>query len=222
MEKRGLLYVLEGPDFFGKDTQMEMLSERLKKEGYPLVVTREPGSEHEKICGKIRELLLDTKNDGMTSMTEMFLYLADRAQHTQKVIKPALDSGKIVLTSRYRYSTEVYQGMVRGLGLERAKMLNDIVTEGTSPDRIVFLDGDPAEVYGNRGVETLDRIEREGLPFQIKVRDGYRQIAKDLKNVKVVSFLYGKRDEMHEQIYRFFKEHLDKHAGDTFLETFQT
>lgn len=212
MEKRGLLYVLEGPDFFGKDTQMDMLSERLKKDGYPILITKEPGSNHEVICKKIRELLLDVKNEGMTPMAEMFLYLADRAQHTQKVIKPALERGDVVLTSRYRYSTEVYQGIVRGLGLGRAVMLNDIVTDGISPDRIVLLDGNPEQVYANRGVETLDRIERQGLEFQIKVRDGYRKIARDLDNFTTVPYVLNGKEKMHEQIYSFFKEHLEQNG----------
>jgi dTMP kinase len=212
MKKRGLLYVLEGPDFFGKDTQMDLLSERLKNEGYPIIVTKEPGSEHETICQKIRELLLDVKNEGMDPLTELFLYLADRSQHTKKVINPALERGEIVLTSRYRRSTEVYQGIVRGLGHPMTVMLNNIATGGMQPDLEVFLDGNPEEVYAARGVETLDRIEKQGLEFQIKVRDGYRQVAKVLPNAKTVSYIKNGREEMHGKIYLFFKEHLEQNG----------
>ena len=108
--RRGNFIVIEGPDGSGKSTQARILADRLEKDGHRCIVTEQPGGSRE---GKrIREILLNPKLK-ICPKTELFLFLADRADHVHKVVKPAIQSGKTVISSRYFYSTLVYQGMVR-------------------------------------------------------------------------------------------------------------
>ena len=213
MQKRGLLYVIEGPDWTGKDYHLDRLAGDLSNDGYNVLKTREPGSAHDEICGKIRQLLLDSKNTGMANMAELFLYLADRAQHHEKLIMPALERGDIVLTSRSRYSTDAYQGIARGLGLDLTTKLNRIATFDIDPDFSVFIDADPEIVFAKRGEADLDRLERLGIPFQKKVREAYQQIAANDKwRIRVVDYIHGNPEKMYDQISSIFRHHMEKNG----------
>lgn len=220
-KKRGLLYVIEGPDWSGKDKQIELLEEAFIKRGYSVLKTREPGSEHNPICEKIRGILVDKKNKSLSNLAELFLYIADRAEHTENVITPALERGDIVLTSRYEDSTNVYQGIVRGLGLDTTLKLNSMATRGLKPNLKVYIKADAEKVYAKRGKGNLDRIEELGVEFQKKVMKGYLELAeKDSGSIKVVDYVDTSPDiqkgieQMHKNIYSIFNSHLEKYGKD--------
>jgi len=146
---------------------------------------REPGGNI--ISEKIRELLLDVTNQGITSRTEALLYAAARSQVVEQVISPALKTGKIVLADRYMDSTIAYQGYGRGLELGFLQELNQLCTGGLKPDLTLLLDLTSEEAWHRRKKEIPDRLEKEGLAFQEKVRQGYLVLAEQEKErIKVL------------------------------------
>ncbi len=173
MEK-GLFITFEGADGCGKTTQMNLLAEYLKKQGYDVVLTREPGAKG--LGEKVREILLNY--DGKVSdRCESFLFLADRAQNIDIVVNPAVLEGKIVLCDRHTDSTIAYQGYGRGLDLRRIKELNAIATNGRIPDLTFVFDID-TETSMKRVGKEKDRMESAGIEFHNRVRKGYLEIAK--------------------------------------------
>ena len=175
---RGLFITFEGTDGAGKTTQIERLTVDLRQTGYDVCLTREPGGTP--ISEQIRDMLLNPDHSEMAATTELLLYAASRAQHVSEVIKPALEAGKVVISSRFADATVVYQGYGRGLDLERIHHLNRIATDGVKPDVTFVLDL-PVEiglqrVQNSRG--GLDRLEREKIEFHRRLREGYQIIAK--------------------------------------------
>jgi dTMP kinase len=174
---------MEGPDGSGKSTQARILAERLEEDGHSCVVTEQPGGSSE---GKrIREILLDPKRK-IGPKTELFLFLADRAEHVHKVVKPALQSGKTVISSRYFYSTLVYQGMAREVApYDFLLQMNLFAVDNFIPDLVFYIDveaGHGLSRAKNSSREQMnytsgDRIELEGVTFHRKVREGYRELA---------------------------------------------
>lgn len=169
----GVFIVFEGGEGTGKSTQMELLSQHLAAQGREVVVTREPGSTA--IGVQLRSLLLDPANERISDKTEALLYAADRAQHVDEVIRPALARGAIVISDRYIDSSIAYQGLVRGLGADQVRAINRWGTGGLLPDKVFLLDFE-AELGLERSGET-DRIEQEGLVFHRKVREAYKLLA---------------------------------------------
>jgi len=172
---KGLFIVLEGPDKSGKSTQARMIVESLRAEGLDVVHTREPGGTS--VAEGVRRVLLDPALT-IDPLAELFLYEASRAQHTQEKIRPALRSGKIVVSERFTMSTDAYQGVARGLGLKTTTVLNKIATSGLKPDLTVLLDIPVAEFDTRDQGRELDRLERENSDFRLKVRKGYLKAAK--------------------------------------------
>jgi dTMP kinase len=175
----------EGGDGTGKSTQIKALERHLAARGRSFVSTREPGGTP---LGKlIRQALLEVGKQPIGSPTELFLYLADRAQHVQDVIRPALDSGKIVLCDRYTDSTLAYQGYGRGIDLKVLRELNNIADRGVQPD-LTFLFDCPVELGLSRTAKRMaeeqpcvaheDRFEREKAEFHEKVRAGFLALAR--------------------------------------------
>ncbi|HHX95405.1 MAG TPA: dTMP kinase [Clostridia bacterium] len=182
----GKLITLEGPEGAGKTTQSDALLQWLVKAGYDLVVTREPGGTD--LGRRIRHMLLDAGSD-ITDKAEILLYAADRAQHVEKVIIPALRRGRIVLCDRYIDSTTAYQGYARGLGTEFVEQVNRIATGGLVPDLTLIYDIPPDKGMA-RKKSSLDRLEQEDLEFHRLVREGYLMIArKEPSRVKVINAL---------------------------------
>lgn len=173
---KGYFITFEGVDGCGKTTQLQMLAEYLKQQGFDVVLTREPGGTP--ISEKIREIILDPNNKEESGVTEALLYAASRAQHVAEKIKPALDAGKIVLCDRFMDSSIAYQAYARGLG-EDVIAINMFAIQGCNPDITFFLDLDP-RIGQERQVARgkLDRLEQEGLSFQEKVYAGYQEIIK--------------------------------------------
>ncbi len=179
----GVFITVEGADGCGKTTQLNLLAEYLEQKGYKVLVTREPGGAELGI--ELRKILLHY--DGfVSSKCESFLFLADRAQHVDTVIRPAIKEGKIVLCDRYTDSTVAYQGYGKGVDISRINYLNNLATDSLLPDLTLVFDVD-SEVAQQRVGAQKDRLEAEGLDFHKKVRFGYLQIAKsEPERVKVV------------------------------------
>lgn len=182
--REGLFITFEGADGCGKTTQIELLNEYLINKGFKTLLTREPGAKGLGI--KLREILLNY--DGEVSPNcESFLFLADRAQHIDCIIKPAKKEGKIILCDRHTDSTVAYQGYGRGLDLDRINLLNNIATGGMKPDLTIVFDVD-IETSMKRVGKEKDRMESAGVEFFNKVRQGYLEIAKkEPQRVKVIN-----------------------------------
>lgn len=180
----GKFIVFEGPDRCGKSTQANLLNEYLLSIGKDVVITREPGGNM--VAEEIRKILLDPASD-VTPMTELLLYEASRAQHTEQKILPALKEGKIVICERYTMSTCAYQGFGRGLDMNVIAKLNEIATQGISPDlTLVFLMSD--KYFTERGEYLFsDRLEQEDEAFRHKMRRGYRDIASLTPNAVIIN-----------------------------------
>ncbi|MBQ2816300.1 MAG: dTMP kinase [Clostridia bacterium] len=178
----GAFISFEGGDGAGKTTQMDLLEKYLREEkGLDVVRTREPGGT--KISEKIRALLLDKDNAEMTPVTEALLYAAARAQHVSQVIKPALESGKVVLCDRFYDSSFAYQAIARGLGADMIESVNAPAIDGVMPMRTYIL---KARRTIERIKEEKDRIERENTDFHDNVAKGFDIVAENAKN-RVVS-----------------------------------
>lgn len=167
-----MFVTFEGPEGSGKSTAIRSVAERLLAQGYAVLTTREPGAGT--FGAKIRQILLN--EEAMPQWSELFLFLADRANHVETIIRPALRRGEIVLCDRHADSTVVYQGYARGLDIDQLRKLNDLATNGLRPDLTLLLDL-PAEA-GLARVTGPDRLDREPLAFHHAVRDGFLQEAK--------------------------------------------
>ena len=177
----GRFLVLEGIDGCGKTTQLKKLSQWLPVSGLmpagaTLHVTREPGGTP---LGKaLRNLLLHPPQDSAPCFTaELLLYAADRAQHVEQLIRPALDRGDWVLSDRFSGSTMAYQGVGRGLNASTIRDLERIATAGVTPDLTLWLDLPVVVSLRRRQVQTADRIEAEGSAFLARVAEGFRSLA---------------------------------------------
>ncbi len=179
-----MFITFEGADGCGKTTQIKLIDEYLRSKGYKTLLTREPGSKG--LGEKIREILLNYDGE-VSSRCESFLFLADRAQHVDCIIKPALQEGTIVLCDRHTDSTVAYQGYGRGLDIEEIKKLNALATGGLKPDLTIVFDVD-IETSQARVGKNKDRMESAGIEFFKKVREGFLEIAKEEpQRVKVIN-----------------------------------
>jgi len=194
--KKGLFITFEGADGCGKTTQLELLAEYLKDNGKEVLTTREPGAIG--LGEKIREILLNY--DGAVSdRCESFLFLADRAQHIDMIVNPAVAEGKIVLCDRHIDSSVAYQGFGRQLDIERIDRLNMLATNGKRPDLTFVFDIDITTSMQRVGKEK-DRMESAGMEFFNRVRQGYLEIAKqEPQRVKVLDASKS-IDEIHREV----------------------
>ena len=204
-----LFITFEGADGCGKTTQIELLNEYLLKKGFKTLVTREPGAKG--LGEKLREILLNY--DGEVSPNcESFLFLADRAQHVDCIIKPALKDGVIVLCDRHTDSTVAYQGYGRQLDIEQIKKLNEIAVNGLKPDLTIVFDID-IETSMQRVGKTKDRMESAGTDFFNRVRNGYLAIANEEPNrVKVINSADA-IENIHKQVIELVDKQVNIHKG---------
>jgi len=174
----------EGGDGSGKTTQLKALESHLTARGRSCLSTREPGGTS--LGELIRQVLLEVGKQPITSPTELFLYLADRAQHIHEVVIPALEQGKIVLCDRHTDSTLAYQGYGRGIDLGLLRSLNHIASQGIKPDLTLLFDC-PVEIGLSRTAQRQsqtasgrneDRFEREKIEFHERVRAGFLELAR--------------------------------------------
>jgi dTMP kinase len=171
-----MFITLEGPEGSGKTTQMKKLAVTLRARGMAVFTTREPGGTG--IGDQIRRVLLDLANDGMVPRTEILLFLASRAQHTDEVIRPRLAAGEIVICDRYRDSTVAYQGYGRGVDIDRLHELNDFATGGLLPDLTVLLDVSAETGLARRASDgSWNRLDADAVDFHRRVQAGYHAMA---------------------------------------------
>ncbi len=173
----GLFITFEGGEGAGKTTLIEGMRALLQERAYPVVVTREPGGTP--FGEKIRDIVLHRHDLNILKRSELFLFLTDRAQHVEELIRPSLEEGCIVLCDRYIDSTFAYQG-ARGFDETLLRQLCDVATGGLYPERTFYLDLDPH--IGLKRVEAAkggrDRIEQEKLDFHQKIRLAFHRFAK--------------------------------------------
>ncbi|MBN1832818.1 MAG: dTMP kinase [Deltaproteobacteria bacterium] len=208
-----MFVTFEGIEGCGKTTQIERFAETLKRQGIPLITTFEPGGT--RIGNDIRRILLDARNEDLTPLTELILYAADRAQHIEEVIKPALDRGEWVICDRFVDATLVYQGTARSQDVRLIQILNERSTLGISPDMTFLLDC-PVEIGLERAMkrnealsdEGQDRFERETLDFHNKVRKGYLDLANEHKERIVIIDASLSMDAMEKEIFKHIEPHL--------------
>lgn len=164
----------EGGEGAGKSTLIQKIHEHLIRLNKPVLLTRAPGGT---MTGElIRHLLLHHDENDISSRTELFLFLADRSQHVQEVILPALAHKKIVLCDRFNDSTVAYQGGARGFDPDWIRQLCHFATQNLEPTLTLYLDIDPHEGL-KRVKRSKDRIEKENITFHQKIRDAYLAIA---------------------------------------------
>lgn len=202
---KGLFITFEGADGCGKTTQLNLLRDYLEKSGYEVILTREPGGKG--LGEKIREILLNYDGE-VSDRCESFLFLADRAQNIDTIVKPAVQSGKIVLCDRHTDSSVAYQGYGRGLDIDRINMLNNLATDGIKPDLTFVFDID-TETSMQRVGQEKDRMENAGVEFHTKVRNGYLELAKkEPHRIKVIDAAKS-IDEVHNEVIKLFMENFD-------------
>ena len=179
-----MFITLEGIEGSGKTTQIDRLAEFFTDRGMAFVTTRQPGGT---VIGEnIRSILLNPENHTLEPLTELLLYLADRAQHINEIIRPALAAGKTIICDRYFDATVVYQGFARGLNVELLLELHRILFENLKPDVTLLLDLAPQQglerawqqLSSGQRAGRESRFENETLAFHKKVRAGYLELAK--------------------------------------------
>ena len=202
--KKGLFITFEGADGCGKTTQLNLLKDYLEKKNFKVKTTREPGAAG--LGEKIREILLNYDGE-VAFQCESFLFLADRAQHIETIVNPAVENGEIVLCDRHTDSTVAYQGYGRGLDIEQINMLNNIATGGRKPDLTLVFDVDIQTSMQRVGSEK-DRMESAGTDFFNRVRNGYLEIAKkEPQRVKVIDSTLS-IDNVHSQVLNIIKDYI--------------
>jgi dTMP kinase len=182
-EGRGFFISFEGTEGSGKSTQMKLLAERLRKEGYAVTENQEPGATG--IGLQIRRIMLDPQNDSMAPMTELLLMFASRTQAAAEIIEPALRRGDVVVSDRFTDSTLAYQGEARGLGFEKVIEAHKLALGALIPDLTICVQVDVKAGLARAHKRNLDvrdkvseaRLDEQGMDFHYRVSSGYARIA---------------------------------------------
>lgn len=207
-----MFITFEGLDYSGKSTQVQLLVNRLSRQQFNVLLLREPGGTE--IGERIRTILLDKEATAMTTVAELFLFSASRAQLVEEVIKPALDGGMVVLCDRFYDSTTAYQGSGRQIGMEIVQTINRAATDGLTPSLTLFIDIplDELEKRMRRGPGGKDRMESNGRDFYERVRSGYLELAKKEKRFIVINGMQS-IDVIEEEVWTHVETHVGKKAG---------
>lgn len=205
-----MFITFEGIEGTGKTTQITRVKEYFESMGREVLLTREPGGS--RIGKELRKMLLHVDNKDIAPTAELFLYLADRAQHIAQVVRPAVEAGKVVLCDRFADSTVVYQGYGRGLDVAVLQQLNEVAVDGLWPDLTIVLDIDPVvglkratQRNAEEGKAAEEgRFEAEHISFHNRIREGYLAWAKLNKDrIKV-----AKADGTPDEVFAAIKAHL--------------
>ena len=199
-----MFITFEGLDFSGKSTQIFLLREHLENRGEEVVVIREPGGTS--ISEKVRDILLDKKNQEMVFETELLLFSASRAQLVREVILPHLEKKHFVLSDRFHDSSVAYQGFGRGVDIETIMEIQRFAIGKAIPDLTFFIDI-PLEMIESRKIKhkiELDRIELMKNDFYTKVREGYFFLAEKEKRFRVIDGTKTK-EEVHQEIMKYIE-----------------
>lgn len=205
-----MFITFEGPDGSGKSTVIKKVYEKLINDGYPIVLTREPGGTP--VAEKIRNVILDNDNTALDARTEALLYAASRRQHLVEKIWPALREGKIVLCDRFLDSSLAYQGGGRHLGIENVLNVNLFATENTYPDLTLFFNISPEEGLKRVSADkkrVADRLDNENENFHHDVYNAFLKVVNDNKNRIVVIDATKSVDEVVDSAYKIIKDRLN-------------
>lgn len=206
-----MFVTIEGPEGSGKSSVTKRVTEMLEKEGYEVVLTREPGGTP--ISEEIRNVILDKANTKMDGMTEALLYAASRRQHLVEKIWPLSKAGKIVISDRFIDSSLAYQGGARGLGIDKILDLNMYATDGYFPDLTLLFDIEPelglARIAANANRE-VNRLDLEKLDFHKKVRTTFLELAKRFPKRYVVIDASQSFEKVIQDAYHAIKDRLAK------------
>ena len=201
---RGKFVTFEGCEGVGKSRQIQLLREYMDGKGIKYFLTREPGGSA--VSEKIREIILDSKNDKMTDECEALLYAASRVQLLKEIVKPRLDAGELVFCDRFVDSSLAYQGYARGLGVDFVEKINSYAIENFTPDCTVFLNLPPEQAFKRKGgADAGDRLEQSGMDFHNKVYEGYLALAKSHPDRFIVIDASGSKAETHGKIVAALK-----------------
>ncbi|WP_376707683.1 dTMP kinase [Nocardioides alcanivorans] len=188
----GLFVCFEGGEGGGKSTQAELLRSWLESEGHPTLLTRQPGGT--RVGQRVREIVLSPETGDLAHRTEALLYAADKAEHVETVLLPALSRGEVVITDRYVDSAIAYQGSGRDLDPAEVTAVNRWATAGLRPHLTVVLDLPPERGLGR--FEERDRIEAEGAEFHQRVRQAFLDLAAADPDHYLVLDASGSRDAL--------------------------
>jgi dTMP kinase len=180
----GKFVTLEGGEGVGKSTNLILVAELIRAAGHTVVVTREPGGTP--LAEEIRSLLLGVRDEPVTPMTELLLMFAARAQHLERVIKPALQAGRWVVCDRFTDATYAYQGGGRGLDVDQITQLEGLVQDTLQPDMTLYLDVSVEQSRERIADREHDRLEREQTEFFKRVRSAYLDRASQYERIRVV------------------------------------
>ena len=210
-----MFITFEGIEGCGKSTQARRLADRLREASVPLLFTLEPGGT--RIGREIRRILLDSSNSRLSPLAELFLYEADRAQHIEEKIRPALEQGKWVVCDRFFDATTVYQGFARALNMKMVRGLNEKACFGIRPDMTFLIDcpvdiGLKRALKRNEGVSEVgqDRFEREERNFHEAVRQGYLTLAQEDPKRIVVLDCRLNEEQLEEAVYERVRPFIKK------------
>lgn len=195
--RKGKFITIEGPEGSGKSTHSRLLCGYLRRKGYRVIHTREPGGT--KLGEAIRRILLDKKNKDMSEACELFLFLAARAQIVREVIKPALARGDVVVCDRFHDATVAYQGYGAGLNLKLIEAAGGLAASGLKPALTILLDVETKAGLRRAGVK--DRMEIKPVRFHARVRRGYLKLAKkEPYRIKVICTTNASVEEIQEKV----------------------
>ena len=201
-----MFITIEGPEGSGKSSVTKKVVERLEKEGFEVVMTREPGGTP--IAEEIRNVILDKKNTAMDPITEALLYAASRRQHLVEKVWPLSKAGKIVISDRFLDSSLAYQGGARNLGIDKVLAMNMFATEGYYPDVTLLFDIDPriglARIAANKNRE-VNRLDLEKIEFHDNVRKTFLSLAERFKDRFVILDASKPFDDVVEDAYQAIK-----------------
>ncbi|KAB1441150.1 dTMP kinase [Pseudodesulfovibrio senegalensis] len=208
-----MFITFEGIEGTGKTTQITRVKEYFEAQGREVFLTLEPGGS--RVGTELRKMLLHVDNNDITPITELFLYLADRAQHVAQVIRPQLEAGNVVISDRFADSTVVYQGYGRGLDPKMLHSLNEVAVDGLWPDLTILLDLD-VEVGLKRAMtrnmregktQAEGRFEQENTSFHSRIREGYLTwAALNRKRIRVAD-ASGTPEEVSANILHLIESH---------------
>jgi dTMP kinase len=211
-----MFITLEGIEGSGKTTQIKHIADYFDGTGSPFLITREPGGTT--IGQKIRSILLDPASKELDSTTELLLYFADRVQHLQQVIKPAIAQGQIVICDRYYDATMAYQGYARGLDQNRISRLHHQLCDNLNPDLTLLFDLSPQvglarawdQIENGRRTQDESRFEKEKIVFHEKVRAGYLSIAEKAPERFVIVDAAQSEIDVRNEIIGILSSRLEK------------
>ncbi len=207
MNKRGFFITFEATDRAGKSIQTELLYQKLLQEGFDAIKTREPGGTE--LAEKIRELLLHS-NSKFDGLTEAYLFATARSSHTELLLE-LMNQNKLIICDRFLDSSLTYQGVMRNLGVDFVREINDKALRGLTPDLTFIIDIDEEEFIKRSQNSDIDRIEQDSIKLDNfrTIRNSFKELAKDKNHYFIINGV-GKQEDIHTEIFSITKTKLEE------------